>query len=134
MAARRSTTGTSMSSGSGRWGGALVLLGSLVYLYVFFTWYYGGMAASLWLSTAAFLGPFVVAVAIISAITLFFMGFGAMFGRMGADMRSMMMNVLWRFIMMAGVTTIILTAGGSWFLGALGAFVLTYIGAMIASM
>ena len=61
-------------------GGALTFIGSLIYLYVYFSWYTSGYAAGAWLTMASFLAPFVVGVALFSAVTLFFMGIGTMAG------------------------------------------------------
>ena len=108
----------------------MLLLGSLVYLYVLFTWYSSGAIGS-WLSAAQFLTPFVAAVALVGSISLFFMSIGAIAGKM-AD--KAMVNVLWKFIMLEGITAVIVTAGGSWFYAVIGAFVLTYLGGMAANM
>lgn len=110
-------------------GGILLLLGSLVYLYVLFTWYSSGTIGS-WLGAAAFLTPFVAAVALVGSISLFFMSIGTIAGKMD----KMMTNVLWKFVMLESVTAVIVTAGGSWFYAVIAAFVLTYIGAMAAGM
>lgn len=112
-------------------GGVLLLLGSLVYLYVLFTWYGSAISPTSWLGSAQFLTPFVAAVALIGAISLFFMSIGTIAGKM-AD--KSMMNVLWKCIMLESVTAVIVTAGGSWFYAVIGAFVLTYIGGMVANM
>ena len=112
-------------------GGVLLLLGSLVYLYVLFSWYSSGAAMGSWLSAAAFLTPFIAAVALIGSISLFFMSIGTIAGKM-AD--KMMMDVLWKFIMLESITSVIVTAGGAWFYPVIGAFVLTYLGGMAASM
>jgi hypothetical protein len=117
---------------SGMVGGGLLFLGSLVYLYVLFTWYSSGAAAGPWLAMAQFFAPFVAAAAIVSAITLFFMGIGQAAGKSSND--EMMTKVLWKFVMIAGISTIIATAGTSWFYVAIVGFLLTYIGAMAASM
>ena len=111
-------------------GGVLLLLGSLVYLYVLFSWYNTGAIGS-WLGAAQFLTPFVAAVALIGAISLFFMSIGTIAGKMDDDM---MMNVLWKFVMVEGISSVIVTAGGSSFYVAIGAFILTYLGAMAAGM
>ncbi len=111
-------------------GGVLLLLGSLVFLYVLFSWYNTGTIGP-WLSAASFLTPFVAAVSLVGAISLFFMSIGTMAGKM-AD--KMMMNVLWKFVMIEGVFAVIVTAGGSSFYAAIGAFILTYLGAMAAGM
>ncbi len=108
-----------------------MFLGSLVYLYVVFTWYNGGATAGAWLNAAAFLSPFVIAVAIVSAITLFFMGLGAAAGMKGD---AKMADVLWKFIILGGITTLIVTGGGGWFYVALVGFVLTYLGGSVLSM
>ncbi len=109
-------------------GAALVFLGSLVYLYVAYSWYNAGASGSAWLNAAQFLAPFVVAAAIFSTITLFFMGLGGLAGMAkGGD--KMMSNVLWKFVMWGGMTFIILTGGTSWFLWAMVGLVLTYLGA-----
>ncbi|HUB92427.1 MAG TPA: hypothetical protein VL945_00540 [Candidatus Saccharimonadales bacterium] len=121
-------------SSAGMAGGILVFLGSLIYLYVVFTWYNSGAALGAWVSATQFLGPFVVAVAMVSAITLFFMGIGTMSGKATGEMKSMMQMVLWRFVMLAGITEIIVTGGGAWFYAAILGFVLTYIGAMASAM
>ncbi len=115
-------------------GGVLLLLGSLAYLYVLFTWYNGmGAAGAIgsWLGAAQFLTPLIAAVALIGSISLFFLSIGTIAGKeSGKDMR----KVLWKFIMLEGITSVIVTAGGSWFYAVIGAFVLTYIGAMAAKM
>jgi hypothetical protein len=111
-------------------GGVLLLLGSLVYLYVLFSWYNTGTIGS-WLGAAAFLTPIIAAVALVGSICLFFMSIGTMAGKM-AD--KMMMNVLWKFVMVESISAVIVTAGGAWFYAAIGAFVLTYLGAMAAGM
>ena len=112
-------------------GGVVALIGSLVYLYVVFSWYAAGVVGP-WQNAALFLGPFVAAVAVVSAISLFFMSLGILAGKMD----KMMSSAVWKFTMLAGITTIILTGGtsGAWFWEALLGFVLTYIGAMMASM
>ena len=117
-------------------GGALVFLGSLVYLYVVFTSYTGssGGALGTWATAASWLGPVIVAVAIVSSISLFFMGIGTMADKAQGEMKSMMHQVLWKFVMLAGITQVIVTGGGAWFYAAVLGFVLTYIGAMAASM
>jgi hypothetical protein len=110
-------------------GGVLLLLGSLVYLYVLFSWYNTGTIGS-WLGAAQFLTPFVAAVALVGSISLFFMSIGTMAGK--AD--KMMMNILWKFVMIESISAVIVTAGGAWFYATIGAFVLTYLGAMAAGM
>ncbi len=111
-------------------GGALVFIGSLIYLYVVFSWYTAGAAAGTWLSMAQFLAPFVVAVAIISAITLFFMSIGTM--AMESSKPEEMNKLLWKFIVASAVTLFIITGVGGWFYFVLIGFILTYIGAMLA--
>jgi hypothetical protein len=111
-------------------GGVLLLLGSLVYLYVLFSWYSSGTIGA-WLGAAQFFTPFVAAVSLVGAISLFFMSIGTIAGKM-AD--KMMANILWKFIMVESISAIIVTAGGAWFYAIIGAFVLTYLGGMAASM
>jgi uncharacterized membrane protein len=113
-------------------GGILALLGSLVYLYVVFTWYNGGGAASAWLTAAQFFAPFVVGLAIVSTISIFFMSIGGMTGKMKSD--KMMNAVYWKLIMAAGVTLIILTGGTMWFWWVIVGFILTYLGAAWETM
>lgn len=114
-------------------GGFLVLLGALVYLYVFFTWYGSGTGTlPAWVSAASFLGPFVVVAAVIAGVTLLFMGLGALAG-MGGD-SDMKMNILWKFIMVGAISELILTGWSGWFWTAIGGFVLTYIGGMMQMM
>jgi hypothetical protein len=122
---------TSKKSSPNLAGGILAFLGSLVYLYVVFTWYASGAAFGPWIGAAQFFGPFVVAFAMVSAITLFFLSIGIMVGRMNGDMAS---KVLWKFVMIAGVTEIIVTGGSALFWAAIVGFVLTYVGAMTLSM
>ncbi|MCW6160556.1 MAG: hypothetical protein LVQ95_05740 [Candidatus Micrarchaeales archaeon] len=114
-------------------GGILAFLGSLVYLYVVFTWYYGAAGGALtpWVSTAQFFGPLVLALAVIGSISLFFMSLGAMMGRMS---EKNMMNIWWQFIMLGGIALLILTGGTAWFTYALVGFILSYLGAMWAGM
>ena len=122
---------TSKKSSPNLAGGILAFLGSLVYLYVVFTWYAGGAHLGPWIGAAQFFGPFVVAFAIVSAITIFFLSIGIMAGRMDKDMTN---KVLWKFVMIAGVTEIIVAGGSAWFLAVIVGFVLTYLGAMTLNM
>ena len=108
----------------------MLLLGSLVYLYVLFSWYNSGTIGS-WLGAAQFLTPFVAAVALIGSISLFFMSLGTIAGKMSDRM---MMNVLWKFVYVEGLSSVIVTAAGSSFYAAIGAFILTYLGALAAGM
>ena len=108
-------------------GGVLLLLGSLVYLYVLFTWYNSG-TIGMWLGAAQFLTPFVAAVALVGAISLFFMSLGTIAGMSQKGMA----DILWKFVMLESITAVIVTAGGSMFYTIIGAFILTYIGASLA--
>ena len=119
---------------SGTAGGALLFVGAVIYLYVVFTWYSSGAAPSAWLNWASFLAPFVVAGAIVSSITLFFMSIGSIAGKVTDDMKAMMNQVLWKFVMIGSGTTLILTGGTEWFYYVVLGFVLTYLGAMMESM
>ena len=112
-------------------GGILVFLGSLIYLYVVYTWFTGGAAPSAWLSMASFLAPFVVAFGVFSAVSLFFMGLGSAAGMSGGD-EKMMHNLLWKFIMLGAVTFIIIGGTASFYV-VLVALLLTYIGGMAGS-
>ena len=112
-------------------GGILAFLGSLVYLYVVFTWYAGGAALGPWVSASQFFGPFVVAFAIVSAITLFFLSIGMMAGKMDGEMAN---RAIWKFVMIAGITEIIVTGGGAMFWAAILGFILTFVGAMTLQM
>ena len=98
-------------------GGVLGFLGSLVYLYVIFTWYgsTGAVATGTWLAAAQFLMPFVIAAAIFASISLFFMNVGAMAGKMGAKMS----DTLWKVITWAALTMLILSGGTGYFFGKL---------------
>lgn len=113
-------------------GGALLFLGALIYLYVYFTWYGSGYAGGAWLSAAQFLAPFVVAVALFSAVTLFFMGIGTMSGKTSKDPK-MAMSILWKFIMAGSVTFLIITGGTAWYYWVVLALLLTYLGGMFSS-
>ncbi len=118
-------------------GGVLLFVGSLIYLYVFFfAWYAAGLSnaaalAAPWLSAASFLAPFVIAFAVISAIALFFMGIGMMAGKMSGDKEKM---AVWKFLILGGMTMLILTGVGQYFYAVVVGFVLTYLGATIAEM
>lgn len=103
-------------------------MGSLLYLYVVFSWYSGGAALTgTWLSMAAFLAPLVAAFAVVASITLFFVGIGMAAGKTMDD-KGMW---LWKFITAAGMSLLIVSrADGAALLG----FLLTYIGAMVAMM
>jgi hypothetical protein len=117
--------------GNAQLGGALTFLGSLVYLYVYFTWYSSGYAASGWLSMASFLAPLIVGFALFSAVTLFFIGLGSMAGKMPHDAKRTK-DVLWKFVTIAAVAFVIITGGSGWYYWAVLALLLTYIGAMFA--
>jgi hypothetical protein len=114
-------------------GGALTLLGSLVYLYVFYTWYISGAAASTWLSSAAFLAPLIFGFGIFGVVTLFFMGIGTMMGKTPKD-NAAMSKMLWKFITISAVSFLIITGGTGWFWWAFAAFILTYLGGMSVKM
>jgi hypothetical protein len=113
-------------------GGGLTLFGSLVYLYLFFTWYGSGAVASTWLTMAGFLAPFVVAFGIFSVVSLFFMSVGTLMGKMPKDPK-MAMHMLWKFIMAGAISFLIITGGGAWFWWAFVAFILTYLGGMAST-
>ncbi len=108
-----------------------MFLGSLIYLYVFFTWYGGPFSA--WLSAAYFLAPFVIAFALLSSFSLFFMSIGTMANKMMMDQKMASM-MLWKLIMCASVAFFIITGGTGLFDAVIVAFLLTYIGGMLASM
>lgn len=108
-------------------GGILTFLGSLVYLYVFFTWYGSGAAAGAWLSAAAFLAPIIIGVALFFAITLFFSGIG-----IAAGQAKMKEEMLWKFVSTSAIAFVILTGGTGWFYWSVLALLLTFIGAMFA--
>lgn len=110
--------------------GVLLFLGSLVYLYVFFTWYSTGVVGA-WLSAASFLGPFVAAAAVVVSFTLLFLSLGTASGKLvGEKMRDM----LWRYIMIGGMSLLIVSAGGTWFYYVVVGFLLTFIGGMLGAM
>ena len=111
-------------------GGVFTFIGSLVYLYAYYTLY--GNAPGTWLSMASFLAPFVLGIALFSAVTLFFMGIGTITGMASRDPK-MMMNMLWKFIMAAAVTFVIITGGTGYYYWAVLALVLTYIGGMLST-
>lgn len=113
-------------------GGVLTLLGSLIYLYVYYVWYSAGGALGGWLAATSFLAPFVIAVALFSAVTLFFMGLGKAAGMSSGDQK-MSMNILWKFTMVGAITFVIITGGGAWYYWIVLALLLTYVGAMFSS-
>lgn len=115
-------------------GGILMLIASLLYLYVGYTWYSVGSSTGVWLSAAQFFGPFVAAFALIGAIVLFFMSIGVMAGYMPNDNGRSMGNKMWPFLISLGIAFFIVTAGGYWFYWAVLAFVISYIGAIAKSM
>jgi hypothetical protein len=120
---------------SGPVGGILVFLGSLIYLYVVFTWYGGNAVPSAWLADASFLAPFVIALAIFSSFTLFFLSIGMMSNKTVDDAHAKMMGqILWKFISTGAITLFILTGQGAFFLYAIVGFLLTFIGGMMGSM
>jgi uncharacterized membrane protein len=109
-------------------GGILLLIGSLIYLYVVFSWYSGGAMTSAWLNAAAFLGPFVAAFAILGAISLFFMSVGVLAGKV---MNDKMAHVLWKFVLLGALSLFIVTALGPWFYWVVLGFIFTYVGAVL---
>lgn len=110
-----------------------MLIASLLYLYVGYTWYSSGSAAGAWLTSTQFFGPFVAAFALIAAIVLFFLSIGVMTGRMPSNGRGMG-DRTWSFLMFIGIAFLIVTAGGAWFYWAVIAFVISYIGAIAKNM
>ena len=119
---------------SGQIGGLLVFLGSLIYLYVVLGWAYGTALPSAWLQTAGFLAPFVIAVAIFSAVNLFFMSIGTMAGKMANMEDSKHAGMQWKFIMLGAITLFILAGPGVLFTYVLVGLILTYLGAIMGSM
>jgi hypothetical protein len=115
----------SMSTG----GGILLFLGSLIYLYAVFTWYGGSFGT--WLAAAQFFAPFIAAFAVVSSISLFFMGLGMAAGKMPNDKGGMWMA---KFVMVAGMALLIVTGGTSLFWLTVLGFLLTFIGDMVAMM
>ncbi len=110
------------------WSGAFVLLGTLIYLIVIFTWYGGHAAAGPWLSAAQFLAPFVAALAIVLTISMLLMSLGMLAGK------PITLSSMWQYLMADAVFMLILSAGGSWFYAVVIAFILTYIGTASAYM
>lgn len=110
-------------------GGILMLIASLLYLYVGYSWYAGGSTGGPWLGAAQFLGPFVAAGALIGAIVLFFMSIGVISGYMPSNSKDMR-DPIWKILMFLGIAFLIVTAGGSWFYWAVFAFIVSYIGAI----
>jgi hypothetical protein len=121
MAARKNSTIV-------RAGGVLLFLASLIYLYVVFTGY--ASTTNAWLISASFLGPFVIAFAVVSVIVLFFMSLGTMAGMATPQMLD---KPLWIFYIMSGVTTLMVGGVGMFFMTVVG-FVLASIGSMAAGM
>ncbi len=113
-------------------GGILVFIGSLIYLYIFFAWYGSGSAIGSWVNAAYFLGPFVIAFALVSAISLFFMGLGRIAGKSPSDAK-MGQKILWNFLMLGGISFLILTGASGWFYWAVLGFVISYIGGIAIS-
>ena len=107
------------------------MLGSLIYLYVIFAWYSSGAAAGTWLGAAQFFAPFVAAVAVLGSISMFFMSLGAMKGMMS---EKVMLNTLWKCLMITGISVVIVSAEQWGFYPAIAGFVLTYIGAILTGM
>ena len=107
------------------------MLGSLIYLYVVFSWYSSGAVAGQWLNAAQFLAPFVAAFAVIGAVSLFFMSIGAIAGKMTNEK---MNHTLWKFVMLGAISLVILAAGGALFYAVILGFILTYLGAAITDM
>jgi uncharacterized membrane protein len=120
--------------GSGNLAGAGVLfIGSLVYLYVVYSWYGAGAAFGSWLTAASFLAPFVAAMAVVSSVSLFFMSLGKLAGMQGGDEKTMS-NIIWKFVIYGAMTLLIVTSQSALFIWALVGFVLTYIGAAMLGM
>jgi hypothetical protein len=111
---------------AGAAGGILVFLGSLIYLYVIFTWYgtSGTVTTGSWLASAQFLTPFVIAAAIFSSIALFFMSIGAIAGKMDSKKD----GPLWKLIMWGALMLLIVSGGTQYFWYVVVGLVLTYIG------
>ena len=112
---------------SGTVGGILGFLGALVYLYVIFAWYgsNGAVAAGSWLAAAQFLTPFVIAIGIFGALSLFFVNLRAIAGKAGQKDSGMM---LWKWITWTGVAALIITGGGQFFWWAVIGVILTMLG------
>ncbi len=110
-------------------GGFLMLIGTLLYLYIAFSWYNSNATAGPWLSSAQFFGPFVAAFTFIGAITLFFMSIGTMTGRRPEN--EYMSRVMWSFMTLTGLAFLIVTGGSAWFYWAVLAFVIAFIGGII---
>lgn len=107
-----------------------MFLGSLLYLYIVYAWYVSGATLGAWLNAAQFFAPFVAAFAVVSSITLFFVGLKMASGKAMGDKGVW----LWKYIMAAGMSLLIVTAGGAWYWVAVLGFLLTFIGSLIAKM
>ena len=80
---------------------------------------------------AQFFAPFIVGVAVFTAISLFFMGLGTLGGMMKDKG---MGDWLWKGVMWGGIAFIILTGGTASFWYVMAGLVLTYLGAAFAGM
>ena len=124
MAARRKPASSVQA------GGALMFLGSLIYLLVYFMWYGAGYSMGPWLIPTAFFAPFVIATALVSTISIFFMSFGFMKGKPMPE-KSMM---LWKIVMLEAMAFVIITGGTGLFSWVVLALVLTYLGGAASTM
>ncbi len=120
-------------SSTGKIGEALTFVGALIYLFVYYSWYSAGYGMGAWLSAAQFLAPFVIGVALFSAVSLFFMGLGGLSGQKPPD-EKMARDLMWKFIMWGAIGFVIITGGTSWYWWAILAFLLTFLGGMAKSM
>lgn len=109
------------------------MVGSIIYLYLVYSWYSGGAASGAWLAAAQFFAPFVAAFAVIASVSLFFMALGRLAGMKGGDDEKMG-KVLWKFVMIGALSLLIVTGGSGMFAWAVLGFVLTYIGAAALKM
>ena len=112
--------------GSASWYTVLQFLGSLVFLWVLYSWAIGGSAfaaPAVWFGGAGgFWAPIFGAVAVFGAISLFLVSLMALF------MGSMTDEHAKKLATWTGVSFFALTVGGPLFIGTIVAFVLTWFG------
>jgi hypothetical protein len=109
--------------GSTSWYTVLQFLGSLVFLWVLYSWWMGGWTLSSWFGAAGgFWAPLFGAVAVFGAVSLFLVSL------MSLLTGSNMAEHSKKLTMWTGIAFFAITVGGPLFIGTLVAFILTYFG------
>lgn len=108
------------------WNMILQGLGTLLFLYVVWTWWSSGSGAGPWLGGAGGVWvPVFASVAVISVVSLLILTIVGFMGMTSAGMSEAVMKAVW----LGGISLVALTGGTTLFLWVVIGYVLAYVGA-----